>query len=119
MLFRRLVFRRFPAFTTYICFVVAAELVILWELLSHVSLSQLLYAYTYYTIQFASIVLAFAVIYEIFKIVLEPYDAFRRVWRVLFASTSVILIIISIVWLLYGSGPQSDRLTQTMDALST
>ena len=77
------------------------------------------YAYTYYYTFISRRVsgLAFGVIYEIFKTVLKPYDAFRRVWRFLFALASVILIIISIVWLLYGSGPQVDRLTQTMNVL--
>ena len=115
VLLRRAIFRRFPAFTAYMFFMLVAESVLLGQLLS--GISELKYAYTYYFVQFASIGLAFAVIYEIFKIVLEPYDAFRRVWRVLFASASAILIIISLVWLLYGSGPQSDRLTQTMNVL--
>ena len=115
VLFRQKIFKRFPVFTCYIVFMLFGESVALWELFRKVSTLQ--YAYTYYFVQFASIGLAFGVIYEIFKTVLEPYDAVRRVWRFLFALTSVILIIISIVWLLYGSGPQVDRLTQTMNVL--
>jgi len=112
VLFRRKMFRRFPAFTAYTVAQVVTEVILLGELFS--GISSLKYAYTFYPLQFLAIALAFAVIYEIFRMVLEPYDALRRVWRFLFLAGALIFITIGVLWVLYGSGPQSDRLTQSM-----
>ena len=101
-----------PAFTAYTVAQVVTEVILLGELFS--GISSLKYAYTFYPLQFLAIALAFAVIYEIFRMVLEPYDALRRVWRFLFLAGALIFITIGVLWVLYGSGPQSDRLTQSM-----
>jgi hypothetical protein len=106
---------RFPAFTAYTVFEVMTEAVLLAELFSTVS--SLNYAYTYYSLQFIAVGLAFGVIYEVFTIVLEPYDALNRMWRMLFLAAAVVLVTVSLLWVIYGSGPQSDRLTQSMNLL--
>jgi hypothetical protein len=113
---RRGLFRHFPIFTTYTIYQVVTITVIYVELAMHVS--RLHYAYTWYPLQVCSIGLAFGVIFELFRFVLEPYDALRRVWRVIFLIASAVLIIVGVFWVLYGSGPQADRLTQTMNLLT-
>ena len=50
--------------------------ILMFELAMHVS--SLHYAYTFYPVEVLSIGLALGVIYEVFKVVLEPYEAFRR-----------------------------------------
>ena len=117
VIFRQKLYGTFPLFATYTLFQLTTFPILMFELAMHVS--SLHYAYTFYPVEVLSIGLALGVIYEVFKVVLEPYDAFRRVWRILFASASVVLIIISLVWLLYGAGPQADRLTQSMNLLET
>ncbi len=89
----------------------------MFELAMHVS--TLHYAYTFYPVEVLSIGLALGVIYEVFKVVLEPYDAFRRVWRWFFFVAGIALFTIAVFWVLYGAGPQADRLTQSMNLLQT
>ncbi len=79
--------------------------------------SSLHYAYTWYPLQICSIGLGFGVIYEMFKIVLQPYDAFARIWRVLFFVTSFALFAFAVFWVISGTGSHADRLTQSMSLL--
>ena len=115
VVFRRGVFRQFTVFTSYTLFQLIATVVVYAELAHGVS--TLHYAYTYYPVAVCGLALGFAVIYEVFKIVLEPYDALRRVWRVLFFCAAAMLFAAAILWVIYGSGPQADRLTQSMNVL--
>jgi hypothetical protein len=115
VMFRREVFRQFAIFTSYTLFQLIATVVVYAELA--LGVSTLHYAYTYYPIAVSGTALGFAVIYEVFKFVLEPYDALRRVWRVLFFGAAVVLFVGAILWLIYGPGPQADRLTQSMNML--
>src|SRR5690349_20043281 len=86
VIFRRFLFRVFPIFTTYAIYQLVTLAILLLELTEH--FSSLHYAYTFYPMQVGSIGLGLGVIYEVFKVVLEPYDALRRVWRVLFLAAS-------------------------------
>jgi hypothetical protein len=115
VILRRGLVRQFPIFTTYTVYQVAAIAITYVALALHVS--SLHYAYTYYPLQMFSIGLTFVVIYEIFKIVLEPYDALRRIWRALFVIAMLVLFGMAAVWVLYGSGMPADRLTQSMNML--
>jgi hypothetical protein len=115
VVFRREVFRQFAIFTSYTLFQLIATVVVYAEL-AH-GISSLHYAYTYYPIAILGIALGFAVIYEVFRVVLEPYDALRRVWRMLFFGAGLMLFIAAILWVIYGSGPQADRLTESMNIL--
>jgi hypothetical protein len=116
LLFRRRIFRLFPIFTLYTVFLVVTECVLLAELFS--GISSLRFAYTYYPLNVVAIGLAFGVIYEIFRVVLEPYEALSDAWRVLFVAAVVVLVVISLLWVLYGAGPPSDRLTKSMYLLT-
>jgi len=115
VIFRRSLFRLFPIFTTYTIYQLVTLAVLTSELVLH--FSSLHYAYTFYPFQVCSIGLGFGVIFEVFKIVLEPYDALTRVWRFLFLTASLVLFAIAVVWVLYGAGPEADRLTQSMNLL--
>ena len=102
VILRRGLLRQFPIFTTYTVYQVVAIVITYVALALHVS--SLHYAYTYYPLQVFSIGLTFVVIYEIFKMVLEPYDALRRIWRALFVIAMLVLFGIASLWVLYGSG---------------
>ena len=116
VIIRRELFRQFPVYTIYTIYQVVTIPVIYAELALQVS--RLHYAYTWYPLQMCSIALAFGVIFELFRFVLEPYDALKRVWRVIFVVAAAVLVTISVLWIVYGSGPQADRLTQTMNLLT-
>ena len=75
--------------------------VLVYAELAH-GISSLHYAYTYYPIAILGIALGFAVIYEVFRVVLEPYDALRRVWRMLFFGAGLMLFVTAILWVIYG-----------------
>jgi hypothetical protein len=115
VVFRREVFRQFAIFTSYTLFQLIATVFVYAEL-AH-GISSLHYAYTYYPIAILGIALGFAVIYEVFRVVLEPYDALRRVWRMLFFGAGLMLFVTAILWVIYGTGPQADRLTESMNIL--
>ena len=116
VIIRRRLFRKFPIYTIYTIYQVGTIPVIYAELALQVS--RLHYAYTWYPLQICSIGLAFGVIFELFRFVLEPYDALRRVWRVIFLVAAAVLVIVSVSWIIYGAGPQADRLTQTMNLVT-
>lgn len=115
VILRRCLIRQFPIFTIYTVYQVVAIAITYAALLSHVS--SLHYAYTYYPLQMLSFGLTFVVIYEIFTIVLEPYDALRRMWRALFLIATLTLFAIGGLWIAYGSGVPADRLTESMNIL--
>ena len=115
VIIRRQLFRTFPIFTRYTIYQVVTIGVIYTELALQVS--SLHYAYTWYPLQICSIGLGFGVIYEMFKIVLQPYDAFARIWRVLFFVTSFALFAFAVFWVISGTGSHADRLTQSMSLL--
>ena len=117
VIFRRGLYRTFSLFAIYTVFQLITFPILMFELAMHVS--TLHYAYTFYPVEVLSIGLALGVIYEVFKVVLEPYDAFRRVWRWFFFVAGIALFTIAVFWVLYGAGPQADRLTQSMNLLQT
>jgi hypothetical protein len=112
VIFRRNLYTLFPAFTTYtICQIISTAVLTVVLVLQ---VSSLHYAYTFYPIEVCGIGLAVWVIYEIFQIVFEPYEALRRSWRFVFMITVVALVAISIFWLMYAPGTLSNRLTHSM-----
>src|SRR5579871_2190499 len=101
VIFRQKLYGTFPLFATYTLFQLTTFPILMFELAMHVS--SLHYAYTFYPVEVLSIGLALGVIYEVFKVVLEPYDAFRRVWRWFFFVAGIALFTIAVFWVLYGA----------------
>jgi hypothetical protein len=84
--------RKFPIFFAYtvFCFLAAA-------LEYAVHSSRVLYFYTYWTCEGIGLLLGFGVVYEIFKTLLVPYPALRRVATVIFQASVLLLVILGIV----------------------
>lgn len=82
----------FFAYTVF-CFASAAGL---YAIHGPMYLSQL-YFYAYWITEGIGLLLGFAVIYELFRQLLEPYTALRRLASVLLASSVIILVIASCI----------------------
>ena len=97
LIFRRKLFRSFPAFTVYLIFAVIKTIVLHIELALPVSL--LTYAHSYYPLTLSAMGLELWVIYEVFKRVLEPYQALRRSWWLIFLISVVALVLVDVLWI--------------------
>lgn len=100
MMFRRKLSARYPFFYSYIVFQIldfAAQFAVyhLWP-------SQ--YYYEYLTGSVLSICLSFAVIYELFIQVFEPFDGLRDLGGVLFRWAAVILVLAAVLMAITSSG---------------
>src|SRR5437588_1331843 len=84
-LFKRRLYREVPIFTSYLAFVCIHDLglAIFFEPIS------IAYFYTYWCTELISIVLGFAVLYEIFTLVLKPYTSIQRLGSILFCVASI------------------------------
>jgi hypothetical protein len=110
---RRRLYRQLPFFLTYTIYQVGLASIGIAQYI--VKPSEKSYFYTYYFLQTISLVLAFCVIYEVFGFVLQPYDAFRRIWRTMFLCSAVGLTMISVAWIAFGSGAPTDRVSETIN----
>jgi len=89
---RRGLHRDFPLFLSYTAFVFVSS-TSLFFLKDHYSL----YFYTYWASATLSVLIEFAVMYEIFKHIFRPYDALRKMALILFRWAAVVLIMVGVV----------------------
>jgi hypothetical protein len=84
-LFKRGLYRELPIFTAYLTFVCVHDLALatLFEPFS------VAYFYAYWSTELISIVLGFAVLYEVFNSVLKPYPSIQRLASILFCIASI------------------------------
>src|SRR5256885_1630804 len=92
-LVKRGIYRELPTFTVYLAFVCAHDL-ILATLFERFSVA---YFYTFWITELITIALGFAVLYEVFHIVLKPYESLHRLGSILFLVAAIILSAIAIV----------------------
>ena len=92
MLQKRL-FRDLPVFFAYTLFHVVRSVVLL---VVRLRLSYATYSYAYWGAELISAVMGFAVIYEVFAKVLEPYAGLRRLGMILLAWAAVVMVILGI-----------------------
>jgi hypothetical protein len=90
---RKKLFRELPIFFSYTVFHVVRS-VTLFYVRQHSSLTT--YSYAYWSAELISAVLGFAVIYEVFSMVLEPYPGLRRLGMMLLGWAAVVMVILSI-----------------------
>src|SRR5579871_4224381 len=99
LIFRRKLYSSFPAFTAYLIVVSLITIAQDSELALGVSLPT--YMNSFYCFEWCSIGLEFWVIYEVFKTVLEPYEALRRSWRFIFLISVFTLVVVNLLWIAY------------------
>ncbi len=112
LIFRRNLYRSFPAFTTYLIFAVIKTIFLHSELALGVSF--LTYSYSYYSIQPLVLGLELWVVYEVFKAVLEPYEVLRRSWRFIFLISVVALVLVNVLWIVYEPQTRSPAMTKAI-----
>lgn len=85
-------FRRFPLFGTYAIFTFVTSIVLYYMVLQHL-VKTTSYFYAYWIFEGISLVLGFAVVYEIFGRLLTPYPALRRLALLVFRWSTISLVI--------------------------
>ncbi len=100
-------YRDFPWFYSYLALVLSREAVSYW-LLYFKQLHWVGYAayfFTYWGTQLVFVVLAFAVIYEVFEVIFEPYEGLRTLGRRLFLVGIVLALSVTMLmaWMTPGT----------------
>jgi len=98
-LLKRKLVEELPAFSVYVAFHVVRTVVlfaIYWLYLHHRT-SYADYFYVYWTAETGSIVLGFAVIYEIYGKVFQNYRALRQLGGILFTGAAVVLLVAAVL----------------------
>ena len=98
--------RRFPFFGTYAIFTLFSN-----GLLYLVQSFRLAYFYTYWICEGVSVILGFAVVYEVFGRLLMPYPALRRLALLIFQWSTVVLVLMGCVVLYAQSAADRDKLS--------
>src|ERR1700756_923361 len=116
LIFRRRLYRSLPAFTAYLIFSIIKTIFLHIELTLGVSF--LTYSYSFYPLELCGTGMELWVIYEVFKTVLEPYDALTRCWQFIFLISVVVLVLANVLWIAYEPKIQAPLLTRgTVDLL--
>lgn len=105
--------RRFPLFGTYAIFTLAGSIGLYLMALRHLFRTHA-YFYAYWVFEAASVVLGFAVVFEIFGRLLTPYPALRRLALLIFRWSTVALIIMGFVVLYAQSTAEPDRVARAV-----
>jgi len=92
VILRRKLYREFPLFFTYTLFVFVNSTA-LYFLRPYYTV----YFYTYWASATLSVLIEFAVMYEIFTHIFRPYDALRKMALILFRWAAIVLIMVGIV----------------------
>jgi hypothetical protein len=103
VMIRRRLFREFPMFLAYTIFefVQGGTLFILDH---SAKISAYQYWEAYWLVQGVSIVLRFAIIYEIFSHVFRPYPALRELSQIMFRWATVVLVLVAVAVAAYAPG---------------
>lgn len=102
VMIRRKLHREFPAYFAYTVFTALFSSLLFWfDHADWVSVKQ--YKYSEWVDEIGCIVLRFAIIHEIFSVVLRSYPALRRLGLILFRCLAVVLLLISIMLSTYGN----------------
>lgn len=106
IMWRRQLHKRFPAFFLYNAYEVASFSLLF--VVYHFSWNQ--YFYVYWASSGIEVVLAFAVILEVFSQAFQPYSALRDLGRVLFRWVVVFLLLVAVVLALAAPGNDASRI---------
>jgi len=104
MLWRKHLRQRYPIFFTYALYQVISGSV-LAVIGRAAGLEGFTYFYAYWSINAVSIGLSFGVIYELFRIALQPYHALRDLGTMLFTWVTVMMLLVSILLAVTGPAP--------------
>jgi hypothetical protein len=99
VIFRRKLYKSFPAFTGYTIFQLLKTVFLHIELTLPVSF--LTYSYSAWSAELCDVGLELWVVYEVFKTVLEPYEAMKRSWRFMFLISGAALVLANLLWIAY------------------
>ena len=97
MIFRRKLHKSFPAFIAYTIFQLIKTSILHIELTLPVSFPT--YSSSAWSAELCDVGLELWVIYEVFKTVLEPYEAMKRSWRFMFLISGAALVSANLLWI--------------------
>jgi hypothetical protein len=112
MMVRRKLRVEFPLFFSYAIFQ-AIQTTLLLVLRPYYNV----YFYTYWTTATLAVLIEFAVIYEIFSQIFQPYEALRRIAMVLFRWSALVLVMVAVVTAAGGGQSSLSRIMATIFAL--
>lgn len=110
---RRKLRHEYPFFFSYTVFQIAS--VLAQFITFHISYKA--YFNTYWTAGALSVLLGFAVMYEIFSQVFRPYDALRDMGSVLFRWAVIVLVLVSVVSAVSGASNNVSKLMAVITSL--
>jgi len=90
---KKRLFRELPVFFSYTVFHVVRSLALF---IIRQNCSMTTYSYAYWSAEFISAVMGFAVIYEVFSKVLEPFPGIQRLGMMLLGWAAVVMVILGI-----------------------
>jgi hypothetical protein len=96
--------QRYALFFAYAIFQVASTIV-LFGVSRFVGLDGFGYFYAYWSINAVSIGLSFGVIYELFRVSLQPYHALRDLGSMLFTWVTLMMLLVSVLMAMTGPAP--------------
>ena len=103
MMWHRKLHRELPTFFSYLVYQC------LWALALFLSLSGKNYVYTYWVGDAVSMALGFAVIYELFAIVLQDYEAIRNLGFLLYKWSAVVLLFVAVISCATTQGSETNQ----------
>lgn len=108
--------RQFPWFFAYLVYESVLFLTT-FGLSQFSSISELAYRSIDASTLIGSIGLRFAVVYEIFRRVFQPYPSLIRTGRTLFTAALIVLLLLAIVLGVYQTGGNADRISHVATAM--
>lgn len=115
LMIRRKLYREFPLFLSFLIFQVVLFLALY---LNHQTVANYkLYFWTYWGGEMLSIALGFAVIYELFLNVFQPYGGLRDLGALLFRWAVVVLAVVAVITAASSPGTDASRLIAGIVAL--
>src|SRR5438105_5703374 len=103
-MWRKQLRQRYPLFFAYCAYQVLSTLV-LFAVERGSGLNSMQYFFTYWSVNAISVGLGLAVIYELFRIPLQPYHALRDLGTMLFAWITVMMLLVSILLAVTSPAP--------------
>lgn len=114
ILIRRRLFSKAPIFFNFCIFGFTTFVV---ELVVAPHLSEAHYFFYYWTVETLSMLLSIGVMYEVFLLILKPYQALLDLGKMLFAWAALFLLLASAITALATSGSQVSRICASVELL--
>ena len=114
LLWRKQLRQRYPMFFSF-CLLQIVSTIPLFIIARTAGLNSYTYFYAYWSINAVRVAVGFAVIWELFRVSLQPYHALRDLGSMLFTWVTVMMVLVSI--LLAATGPAANEPQRVVSAV--